>query len=274
VSGAPWWEDFHPETGTATRAPRTAEPAPPASPAPPVLVAPDAPDAPPRLVRSPRPAGPPRGLQATAAVLSLVLLAMVGLLAARTLTAPGDRTAGPSPAPATQRVAAPPGAGRTGAADARGAGGPGGTAGTAGTGGTAATDAAATAELESLRASGLAAHPPTGQWVAQLSAKSAGTTDPVQTASNGSSTFYAADILAQSREIASGAAGGDVFVLKTTDFGEGLLDARGNPYWVTLAAGPFGDAEDVRTWCASMFADTPADRRANACLPKQLTPPG
>jgi hypothetical protein len=140
-------------------------------------------------------------------------------------------------------------------------------------GGTAAADAAATAELEQLRRKGLAAHPPRGQWVAQLAAKSAGTTDPVQTAANGSSTFYAADILAQTREIASGAAGSDVFVLTTADFGDGLVDKRGNPYWVTLAAGPFGSADDVRTWCASMFATTPAAERGNVCLPRQLTPP-
>ena len=95
----------------------------------------------------------------------------------------------------------------------------------------------------------------------------------MQTAANGSSTFYPADILAQTREIAAGAAGGDVFVLKTTDFGEGLLDARGNPYWVTLVAGPFADEGDVRTWCASMFSAVPADERGNVCLPKHLTPP-
>ena len=256
MPGAPWWEDFHPDadtgTGTATRTP--GPPAPPApDPAPRVVHTP-------RLVRTPRPAGArpgPRGLRAlqvTALVLAVVLLAMLGLLATRTLAAPADRAATTPTAPRdpVARASAPPSP----------------------SGGTAAADAEATAELEALRRSGLATHAPRGQWVAQLSAKSVGTTDPVQTASNGSSTFYPADILAQSREIASGAAGGDVFVLKTTDFGEGLLDARGNPYWVTLAAGPFADVEDVRTWCASMFADVPAEVRGNVCLPKQLTPRG
>jgi hypothetical protein len=194
---------------------------------------------------------PPRGLQVVAGVLVVVLVVMLGLLAARTL----GRPAAPGVSARAVPSATPPAASPSPSV------------------GTAAADAAATAELEALRESGLAAHPPQGQWVAQLSAKSVGTTDPVQTASNGSSTFYAADILAQSREIASGVGGGDVFVLQTSDFGDVLLDARGNPYWVTLAAGPFGDAGDVRTWCDSMFSTTPADVRSNVCLPKQLTPP-
>ena len=234
LSGHPWGEDFHAAQTDGAPPGDTVTRAP----------------APTQAVAAPRPPRPPRALQVAAAVLGVVLLVMVALL----LT----RTTGPS------------------RADVAVGGTPGSTAPTASPSpsrGTAATDAAATAELEALRRKGLVAHPPTGQWVAQLSAKSVGTTDPVQTASNGSSTFYAADILAQSREIASGVAGGDVFVLRTSDFGDGLLDARGNPYWVTLAAGPFGDAGDVRTWCDSMFSTTPADVRGNVCLPKQLTPP-
>ncbi|WP_432541922.1 hypothetical protein [Kineococcus sp. SYSU DK002] len=245
MSGAPWWEEFG--TTTVSSTPGTA---PPASP---------------EVVRTPgppRPPRPPRGLQVTAAVLAVVLLGMLGLLAARSLTPPGGAGASPQGTPAAPTT---PTAAVTGAS---------GTATGTATSGTAAADAAATAELEQLRARGLATHAPRGQWAAQLSAKSVGTTDPVQTAANGSSTFYAVDILAQSREIASGVAGGDVFVLRTTDFGDGLVDARGNPYWVTLAAGPFADADDVRTWCASMFASTPAAERANVCMPKHLTPPG
>ena len=243
MSGAPWWEDFPaaepddaPRVGTTTRA-----------------------SAPPRLVHAPPPPRPPRALQVVAGVLGVVLLVLVALLAVRTSARPADdgvSAQGTPGGPATTPVSTPSQSPSQSPSSR-----------------TAAVDAAATAELEALREDGLRAHPPTGQWVAQLSAKSVGTTDPVQTASNGSSTFYAADILAQSREIASGPAGGDVFVLRTADFGDGLLDARGNPYWVTLAAGPFGDAGDVRTWCDSMFSTTPADVRGNVCLPKQLTPP-
>lgn len=242
MSGAPWWEEFgalQAETATSTApppAPQVVRPAPPAAPEPPRR---------------------PRGLQYTAAVLTVVLLSMLALLAVQTWspTGAGDEAASPGGTP----------------------GGPATTSGaspvsTPGNG-TAAADAAATAELEALRRQGLAAHPVVGQWVAQLSAKSVGTTDPVQTAANGSSTFYAADILAQSREIASGVAGGDVFVLKTTDFGDALVDARGNAYWVTLAAGPFADAADVHTWCDSMFATTPVAVRGNVCLPRRLTAP-
>lgn len=247
MSGAPWWEEFRAlqgETATGTVSP----------PGPQVVHAPPPP--------APRPPRRPRGLQFTAAVLAVLLLALSALLAVQTWspTGSGGRVASENGTP-------------SGPATTGSAGAPATPANGSPTAGTGAADAAATAELEALRSEGLAAHPIQGQWVAQLSAKSVGTTDPVQTAANGSSTFYAADILAQSREIASGAAGGDVFVLKTTDFGDGLVDARGNAYWVTLAAGPFADSADVQTWCDSMFATTPADVRGNVCLPRRLTPP-
>jgi hypothetical protein len=241
VAGAPWWEDFRAlegeaRTDTGTTTPTVARTV----------------EAPPVVHRPPR---PPRGLQVTTAVLVVVLLALLALLAVRTLGSGREGTAGesgtPSGPPTTPVVTASASSG----------------------GGTAAADSAALASLNALREQGLAAHPIEGQWVAQLSAKSVGTTDPVQTAANGSSTFYPADILAQSQEIASGIAGGDVFVLQTTDFGDALVDARGNPYWVTLAAGPFAQAGDVQAWCDSMFASTPADVRGNVCLPRRLTPP-
>lgn len=252
MAGAPWWEQFDP----GPRESGASGPTPPVTgtgtlaPAQPQVVGDDSGD----HQDHPPPPRPPRRLQVVAAVLALVLVALLGVLAARTV--------GATSTPAAQEGTA---GGPTSAPGSSATGRP--------AGGTAAADAAATAELEELRRTGLQAHPPDGQWVAQLAAKSVGTTDPVQTAANGSSTFYAADILAQSKEIASGVAGGDVFVLKTTDFGDGLVDKRDNPYWVTLAAGPFGNADDVRTWCASMFATTPAAERGNVCLPKQLTPP-
>ncbi|MEZ0494551.1 hypothetical protein AB2L28_20120 [Kineococcus sp. TBRC 1896] len=254
MAGAPWWEQFDPGESVASAASTRSAAGPGAptgaggGPRPGTGTA--APPEPQVVVHEPRPPRPPRGLQAVAAVLALLLVALLGVLAARTVGASDRSPTGPATAdgPTTSPVRSA-------------------------TGGTAAADAAATAELEDLRRRGLQEHPPQGQWVAQLAAKSVGTTDPVQTAANGSSTFYATDILAQSREIASGIAGGDVFVLRTTDFGDGLVDARGNPYWVTLVAGPFGDADDVRTWCDSVFATVPAADRSNACLPKQLTPP-
>ena len=256
MSGAPWWE-FRaaradpPPSGRALAAPGPVQPPAPAGRSTPV--------------RRRRPPRGERALKVLAAVLGLVLLALVGLLGVRVLSSgPGGSTAGSSspssaapstPAPVSSPPASAPPASAIGVT----------------AGGTAA--AAAQAELESLRGSGLAAHAPAGQWVAQLAAKSVGTTDPAQTAANGSSTFYAADILTQSRAIAAGVAGGDVFVLRSTDFGQASVDARGNPYWVTFAAGPFAGAGDVRTWCDSVFATTPAPERVNACLPQQLLAP-
>ncbi|WP_432537746.1 hypothetical protein [Kineococcus arenarius] len=202
-----------------------------------------------------------RALQGLCAVLGVVLVVLVALLALRTLGGAGQPALGAD----VVGVAAP----GTPAAPATAPAGSG--AGLVGA--RAEADQRALATLEELRAQGLAEHPPQGQWVAQLAAKSVGTTDPVQTAANGSSTFYATDILEQTRRIASRTAGGDVFVLASTDFAPGTVDARGNPYWTTFATGPFADADDVRTWCDSVFAAVPARERVNACFPEQLLPP-
>lgn len=265
MSGAPWWEEFR-AAQVETPAPRAETPASRGAPAaaPPVVPTP-APTPEPAAagatsVRGPRRPSPgDRALKVLAAVLGVVLLALVGILGARLLSSGGDASG--TAVSSTSPTAGGPTTPRATAQDA------------ATPGGTAAAAARAEAELEAMRDAGLAAHTPDGQWVAQLAAKSIGTTDPVQTAANGSSTFYAADILAQSRTIASGVAGGDVFVLRSTDFGEASVDARGNPFWVTFAAGPFGDADDVRTWCDSVFAATPAADRGNVCFPKQLLSP-
>ncbi|WP_432498223.1 hypothetical protein [Kineococcus auxinigenes] len=204
-----------------------------------------------------------RALQGLCAVLGVVLVVLVALLALRTLGGAGQPALGAD----VVGVAAPGTAGATAAAPATAS------AGAGLVGARAAADEQALATLQELRAQGLAEHPPQGQWVAQLAAKSVGTTDPVQTAANGSSTFYATDILEQTRRIASRTAGGDVFVLASTDFAPGTVDARGNPYWTTFATGPFADAGDVRTWCDSVFADVPERERVNACFPEQLLPP-
>ncbi|MCI2239588.1 hypothetical protein MO973_38680 [Paenibacillus sp. TRM 82003] len=217
-------------------------------------------------VRATAPRGA-RALQALCAALGVVLVVLLALLTLQGLSGTGRlvpvvRAADTPVAP----VAAPaPGP----AADAPADDVPDVPA----VGATPAADAEALATLRRLRTRGLADHPPQGQWVAQLAAKSIGTTDPGQRAANGSSTFYAADILTQTRRIASGIAGGDVFVLASTDFGESAVDARGNPYWTTFADGPFAEASDVRAWCDSVFASTPERERANACFPRQLTAP-
>ncbi|WP_432488005.1 hypothetical protein [Kineococcus sp. SYSU DK018] len=206
-----------------------------------------------------------RALQGLCAVLGVVLVVLVALLALRTLGGTGQPALGAD----VVGVSAPgtgPGAPTPTATVPAGSG-------AALVGERAAADERALATLRELRRQGLAEHPPQGQWVAQLAAKSVGTTDPVQTAANGSSTFYATDILEQTRRIASRTAGGDVFVLASTDFAPGTVDARGNPYWTTFATGPFADADDVRTWCDSVFASTPADERTNVCFPERLLPP-
>ena len=252
---APWWEEFSSSTSAVTPSADTSSARTPSPGAASAV----------QVRRAPR--RRPRGLlalQLSAAVLSV---ALVALLAVITVRGGGPSTAGPAAAGPTSPAVASSLPGASGPdASGPGASGP----GASGPGAT--DDAAALQQLEALRARGLAGHPPTGQWAAQLAAKSIGTTDPAQVAANGSHTFYAGDILAQSRRIADGPAGSDVFVLRSDDYGKGSVDARGNPYWTTLAAGPFASAADVRTWCDSVFGDVPAATRGNVCLPRQLLP--
>ncbi|WP_369052722.1 hypothetical protein [Kineococcus terrestris] len=185
----------------------------------------------------------PRGLAAlrrTSAVLAVVLTGLLGVHAAQALTGPPADGAEPSPTP-LPRVT---------------------------------TDSDALARLEALRADGLRRHAPEGQWVAQLSAKSVGLTDPEQTAANGSNTFYATDILAQVQDLAAGVASGEVFVLRSTDLREELRDPRGEAYWNTFAAGSFADAAAVRRWCDEVFVAVDGPERGHVCFAKQLHPAG
>lgn len=229
---APWWEEFGSSASSETPSAQDPSAEDPA-PAPEV-----------RVHRAPR--RRPRGLLGLQLAAAALAVALVALLAVISVRAGGPSTPSPTAGPSASSPSAPSPP--------------------------ATDDAAALQQLEALRAQGLAEHPPTGQWAAQLAAKSIGTTDPAQVAANGSHTFYAGDILAQSRRIAAGPAGADVFVLRSDDYGKGSVDARSNPYWTTLAAGPFASAADVRTWCDSVFGDVPAATRGNVCLPRQLLP--
>jgi hypothetical protein len=112
------------------------------------------------------------------------------------------------------------------------------------------------------------------RWVAQVASKSIGITDPLQTAQNGSHTFYAVDILAESN--AARATVSDpsaVLVLHSTDFGKRSTAPDGQPYWVTLFDGGFGSSEAVKAWCASTYPALDPAALANACAPRTLSPP-
>jgi hypothetical protein len=112
-----------------------------------------------------------------------------------------------------------------------------------------------------------------GRWVAQVASKSVGITDPLQTAQNGTHTFFAVDILAESRAAEAAAGSAPVLVLQSTDFGRISYGPNGEPFWITLVDGGFADSDAVDAWCASTYPQLGPTELANACAPRTLTPP-
>jgi hypothetical protein len=138
---------------------------------------------------------------------------------------------------------------------------------------TAMTEQQALAELESLRAASLPRLPLDGRWVAQVASKSVGITDPLQTAANGTHTFYAVDILAESRAVVSSVPASSVLVVQSTDFGKRSHASDGQAYWITIVDAGFGSSDQVDAWCASTYPTLTAEQLANACAARTLTPP-
>jgi hypothetical protein len=164
------------------------------------------------------------------------------------------------------------------------------TAGTAGARGTAAipppahnpaaTASAQTAEqaaldrLKALRTDSLGRVTLDGRWVAQIASKSVGITDPLQTASNGTHTFYAVDILAESLAARSKVADpSEIYVLWGTDFGKRSAAADGSPYWVTLVDAGFDSSGAVQAWCHATYSSLSPEQLADTCVPRTLSPP-
>ena len=138
------------------------------------------------------------------------------------------------------------------------------------------TDAEQTAleDLESLHQQDLTTLTISGQWVAQLSSKTVGILDPLQTAQNGTHTFRAADILFEHQELRNADNhGADIRLLLSTDYGKRQL-LQGKPLWVTVAVdSALGSSADVETWCAQRFPTLDGDALKNVCVPRQLNPP-
>jgi hypothetical protein len=136
-------------------------------------------------------------------------------------------------------------------------------------------ETAALQQLGQLRSESLARLPMDDRWVAQVSSKSVGITDPLQTAQNGSHTFLAADILAESLAARQRVADPDqnVYVVWGTDFGKRSQAADGSPYWITLVDGGFGSSAAVKAWCQSTYPTLTPAQLADTCAPRQLTPP-
>lgn len=133
---------------------------------------------------------------------------------------------------------------------------------------------AALATLNSLRADSLSRVTLDGRWVAQVASKSVGITDPLQTAQNGSHTFYATDILAESlraRQLVDSPS--KVYVLWGTDFGKSSGAADGSPYWITLVDAGYASQDNVTRWCHVTYSQLPPQQLADTCAPRQLTLP-
>ncbi len=151
--------------------------------------------------------------------------------------------------------------------------GPTGTALLPAPGGTSGAQDPALSTLAGLRATDLQRVRLRGQWVAMLASKYVGVTDPLQTAANGTSTFGAADILAEHRSLRTeNNRGARIVLLLSTDFGE-RLRVDGKELWMTFAVDDFSSEAAVRTWCEQRFPTLTGDRLQNACVPWRLDPP-
>jgi hypothetical protein len=95
----------------------------------------------------------------------------------------------------------------------------------------------------------------------------------LQTAANGTHTFCAVDILAESRAAVSSVSASSVLVLRSTDFGKRSYAADGQGYWVTVVDVGFSSSDQVRAWCASIYPPLNAEQLANACAARTLAPP-
>jgi len=138
---------------------------------------------------------------------------------------------------------------------------------------TAMTEQQALDELGALRTDSLPRLVTDGRWVAQVASKSVGITDPLQTASNGTHTFYAVDILAESKAVTSSVPVSAVLVLQSTDFGKISHAPDGQAYWITVVDEGFGGSDQVKSWCASTYPTLTPEQLADSCAPRTLSPP-
>jgi hypothetical protein len=131
----------------------------------------------------------------------------------------------------------------------------------------------AVGNLETQRAFDAARVPLDGRWVAQVASKYVGISDPLQTAANGSHTFYAVDIWLESRAALNKVADpSQVYLLSGTDFGRTSTGPGGVPFWITLIDGGFRSEADVNAWCATAYPELTSEQLANTCAARTLSP--
>jgi hypothetical protein len=127
---------------------------------------------------------------------------------------------------------------------------------------------AAAESLEEQRAADLQRTTFNNRWVAQLSSKVPGITDPYQTATDGSNIFEASDILTQFRQFQDRPELGDVFLLKSTDFGKHQT-YDGEAMWVVFADDDFASSQAVHAWCRMTFEQS-GPALDDTCTPRRL----
>ncbi|HST86662.1 MAG TPA: hypothetical protein VLL08_33295 [Kineosporiaceae bacterium] len=133
-------------------------------------------------------------------------------------------------------------------------------------------DSVALAQLKSYRTKDLARISMHNQWVAQLASKAPGYVDRYATASDGTHRFKLPDILAEHQALRDSSALGNVFLLKTTDYGKRKV-YDGEALWVTFADNDFSSAAAVHRWCDEQFSTLSTSHRNEVCAVRRLRPP-
>lgn len=130
-------------------------------------------------------------------------------------------------------------------------------------------DLSAMQQLERYRTRSLDEAQRDGRWVAVLSAKKPGITDPLQLAANGTNTFELPDILAMHEALQSRVGGNPLLVMHSDDWGK----QTGQDLWYTIADRDFHSREDVEAWCSATFPELSGRSLTNQCLPRTLKAP-
>ena len=132
----------------------------------------------------------------------------------------------------------------------------------------------ARADLEGLAAEGYAAAKPSGQWVAQLSSKYIGITDPNQTATvSGGHKFAAVDIVAEYEATKEKAErlGATVVLIKASDIKKGRDERSNHLFWYIFAL-EFDSKSQAERWCQDLYPVLSGAQLKNVCFPTQLKP--
>lgn len=130
-------------------------------------------------------------------------------------------------------------------------------------------------KLETLAAEGFATANPRGQWVAQLSSKWIGISDPAQTAVvSGGHKFAAVDIVAEyeaTKQKAENLGGATVVLIKGSDIKKGRDETSGHLFWYIFAV-DFGSKSEADRWCQDLYPRLSGDRLKNVCFATPLNP--